>query len=343
LIFKINAGYKSKRATGKMKGSIMNTKITGTGYFLPEYEADNAYLATLVETSDEWIRERTGIQSRHLAGKETTTTMAAEAAKRAIASAGIAPEAIDLILVATISPDMATPSTACQVQAQIGADRAVAFDINAACSGFLYALHTAEAFIRSGIYQNALLIGAETMSKLIDWTDRGTCVLFGDGAGAAVVQACEKGGILGQSLGSNGAKGSVLTCESRPSGNPLQAAKEQAGYLQMDGKEVFTFAVKTVPACIEEALQNAGVEKQEVKYYLLHQANRRIIQSVAKRLKVPEEQFPVNLDYCGNTSAASLPILLAQLAEEGKLVPGDKVVLSGFGGGLTWGACVMEV
>jgi 3-oxoacyl-[acyl-carrier-protein] synthase-3 len=328
---------------GEIKRSKMNTKITGTGYFLPEYEADNDYLATLVETSDEWIRERTGIQSRHLAGRETTTSMAAEAARRAIDSAGIAAEEIELILVATISPDMATPSTACQVQALIGADRAVAFDINAACSGFLYALHTAEAFIRSGLYRNALLIGAETMSKLIDWTDRGTCVLFGDGAGAAVVQVCEKGGILGQSLGSNGSKGGVLTCESRPAGNPLLAAKEKADYLQMDGKEVFTFAIKTVPACVEEALQNAGVEKEDVKYYLLHQANSRIIQSVAKRLKVPEERFPMNLDHCGNTSAASLPILLAQLAEDGKLAPGDKVVLSGFGGGLTWGACVIEL
>ena len=320
----------------------MNTRIIGTGYELPAYEADNDYLATLVDTSDEWIRERTGIRSRHLAKEETTTSLAVGAAKKAIAASGLQPEDIELIIVATISSDTETPSTACRVQAETGAVRAVAFDISAACSGFLYALHIADAFIRGGIYKNALLIGAETLSKLVDWTDRSTCVLFGDGAGAAVVQASEQGGILGQSVGSNGSKWEVLSCMGRANRNPLNQQEQALGYMWMDGKEVFTFAVKTVPACVEEALQNAGVAKDEIKYFVLHQANQRIIQSAARRLRQPEEKFPMNLDTCGNTSAASLPILLAQLDEQGKLERGDKLVLSGFGAGLTWGACALE-
>lgn len=320
----------------------MNARIIGTGYQLPAYAADNDYLATLVETSDEWIAERTGIRTRHLAQEETTTSMASAAAKKALANSGLLAEDIELLIVATISADMETPSTACQVQAEIGASKAVAFDINAACSGFLYALHIADAFIKSGVYKNALLIGAETLSKLVDWTDRGTCILFGDGAGAAVVQASEDGGILSQSVGSNGSKWEVLSCAGRSNGNPLCKGKGTPGYMHMDGQAVFKFAVKTVPACVEDALQKAGVPKEQVKYFLLHQANSRIIQSVAKRLGELEEKFPMNLDQCGNTSAASLPILLAQLDEEGKLQTGDKLVLSGFGAGLTWGACLME-
>lgn len=320
----------------------MNTRIIGTGYQLPAYVADNDYLATLVETSDEWIAERTGIRARHLAKAETTTSMAGDAAKKALAHAGIPAEDIELLIVATISADSETPSTACQVQADIGASNAVAFDINAACSGFLYALHIADAFIKSGVYKNALLIGAETLSKLVDWTDRGTCILFGDGAGAAVVQASEEGGILSQSVGSNGSKWEVLSCPGRSNGNPLCREQASYGYMHMDGQAVFKFAVKTVPACIEDALQKAGLSKEQIDYFILHQANSRIIQSVAKRLGEPEKKFPMNLDQCGNTSAASLPILLAQLDEQGKLHRGDKLALSGFGAGLTWGACLME-
>lgn len=322
----------------------MNTKIIGTGYELPEHKADNDYLATLVDTSDEWIRERTGICSRHLAREETTTSMAAAAADKAVRQSKIAPEEIELLIVATISGDMQTPSTACRVQAQIGASKAVAFDISAACSGFLYALHIADAFIKGGVYQNALVIGAETLSKLVDWADRGTCILFGDGAGAAVLRASEEGGILSQTVKSSGDKWEVLYCEGRQNHNPLcQTPQDKdGGYLMMNGQEVFKFAVKTVPVCVEEALERAGIRGDEIKYFLLHQANSRIIRSVAKRLKQPEEKFPMNLDTCGNTSAASLPILLAQMNEEGKLQKGDKLVLSGFGAGLTWGACVLE-
>lgn len=307
----------------------MNAKIMGTGYELPAFRADNDYLATLVDTSDEWIRERTGICARHLAKEETTTSMAAKAARKALQKAGVDASEVELVIVATITGDTDTPSTACKVQAQIGADHAVAFDMNAACSGFLYGLHVADAFFKSGIYKNALVIGAESLSKIVDWTDRGTCVLFGDGAGAAFLTASEEGGILSQSVGSNGEKWEVLSC---PKG----------GYLQMNGQEVFKFAVRTVPLCVEDALEKAGMKADDVDLFLLHQANVRILQSVAKRLKQPEEKFPMNMNECGNTSAASLPILMAQLDEQGKFHRGNKVVLSGFGAGLTWGACVIE-
>lgn len=320
----------------------MNAKIIGTGWKLPAFQADNEYLSKLVDTSDEWITERTGIRSRHLARDETTASLAEGAAKEALARSGLGASDLDLLIVATITSDTDTPSTACRVQAGLGASKAVAFDINAACSGFLYAVHIAEAFIRSGIYKNVLLVGAETLSRLVDWKDRSTCILFGDGAGAAVLTASEEGGILSQTIASNGAKWSTLSCMGRPNQNPLHPEKAAPGYLTMDGREIFSFAVKTVPVCVEETLKKAGVSKEEVKYFLLHQANQRIIQSVARRLAQPEEKFPMNLDQCGNTSAASLPILLAQLDRQGSLQRGDKLILSGFGAGLTWGACLIE-
>lgn len=320
----------------------MNAKIIGTGWQLPAYEADNEYLSTIVDTSDEWIRERTGIRKRCLVREETTTSLAAEAGRKALASAGMAAEEIDLLIVATISSDMETPSTACRVQAELKAVHAVAFDINAACSGFLYALHTADAFIKSGMCRNALLIGAETLSKLVDWNDRSTCVLFGDGAGAAVVTAAEQGGLAAQVTGCDGSRWEVLSCKGRQNHNPVCQSEAERGFLRMNGQEVFRFAIKTVPLCIEETLKKAELSADEVTYFLLHQANSRIIQSVAKRLKQPEEKFPMNIDQCANTSAASIPILLAQMNEQGRLHPGDRLVLSGFGAGLTWGACVME-
>lgn len=307
----------------------MNARIKGTGYDLPAFRADNHYLAGMVDTSDAWIRERTGIMARHLAKEETTCSMAVRAARKALEAAGVDGAQVELVITATMTGDQDTPSTACRVQAQIGAEKAVAFDIQAACSGFLYGLHLADAFIKSGMYRNALIIGAESMSKVVDWTDRGTCVLFGDGAGAVYVEASSEGGVLAQTLGSDGSKWDVLFC---PKG----------GHLQMNGQEVFKFAVRTVPQCIEETLEKAGLRAEEIQLFLLHQANCRIIQAVAKRLGQPVEKFPMNLEECGNTSAASLPILLAQLAEDGRLHRGDKIVLSGFGAGLTWGACVME-
>lgn len=320
----------------------MNAKIIGTGWELPAYEADNHYLSTIMDTSDEWITERTGIRKRYLAKAETTTSLAAGAAKKALASCGLRAEQIDLLIVATITSDTETPSTACRIQAELGAVHAVAFDVNAACAGFLYALHVADAFIKSGIYKNALLIGAETLSKLLDWTDRSTCVLFGDGAGAAVLTAAEQGGVIAQSVGSDGSRWEALSCMGRVVHNPVCPEQAAPGFLQMNGQEVFKFAIKTVPLCIEEVLRKAELPAEDVTYFLLHQANKRIIQSVAKRLKQPEDRFPMNIDQCANTSAASLPILLAQMNEQGRLHLGDRLLLSGFGAGLTWGACVME-
>ena len=319
----------------------MTARIIGTGSAVPEQIVTNEDLSKIVETSDEWISSRSGIKERRLAKEETTTSLAILAGKRALEHAGIASEEIEVIIVATCTPDYFFPNTACQVQEAIGAKHAVAFDLSAACSGFLFALSTAQAYIKGGIYQKALIIGAETMSKMIDWSDRSTCVLFGDGAGAAVVSA-EETGVLELVQKSDGTGKGVLSCKARETRNLLNHESETKEYLYMEGQPVFKFAVKTVPECVEEVLKKAEVKKEEIRYYILHQANSRIIQSVAKRLKEPEEKFPMNLSLYGNTSAASIPILLDEMNRNGLLNRGDKLVLSGFGAGLTWGAVLLE-
>ena len=274
----------------------MRTRIIGTGSCLPETVVTNDDLSKIMDTSDEWISSRTGIRERRLVKEETTASMSATAAKRAMEDAGISPQEIDLIIVGTITGDCVTPSTACEVQAAIGAERAVAFDINAACSGFMFALHTADAYIQSGIYKTALILGAETLSKIMDWNDRGTCVLFGDGAGAAVVRA-DQTGLLAYDQGSDGKKGQVLLCESRKNNNPLVKNPMDLLYTHMDGQEVYKFAVTAVPASIKKVLDKAGLSVEDIDYFALHQANIRIIQSVAKRLKVSEGKFPTSLDH----------------------------------------------
>ena len=319
----------------------MTARIIGTGSAVPEQIVTNEDLSQIVETSDEWISSRSGIKERRVAKEETTTSLAILAGKRALENAGIASEEIEVIIVATCTPDCFFPNTACQVQDAIGAKHAVAFDLSAACSGFLFALSTAQAYIKGGIYQKALIIGAETMSKMIDWSDRSTCVLFGDGAGAAVVSA-EETGVLELVQKSDGTGKGVLSCKARETRNLLNHESETKEYLYMEGQPVFKFAVKTVPECVEEILEKAEVKKEEIRYYILHQANSRIIQSVAKRLKEPEEKFPMNLSLYGNTSAASIPILLDEMNRNGMLNRGDKLVLSGFGAGLTWGAVLLE-
>lgn len=319
----------------------MTARIIGTGSAVPEQIVTNEDLSKIVETSDEWISSRSGIKERRLAKEETTTSLAILAGKRALENAGIASEEIEVIIVATCTPDYFFPNTACQVQEAIGAKHAVAFDLSAACSGFLFALSTAQAYIKGGIYQKVLIIGAETMSKMIDWSDRSTCVLFGDGAGAAVVSA-EETGVLELVQKSDGTGKGVLSCKARETRNLLNHESETKEYLYMEGQPVFKFAVKTVPECVEEVLKKAEVKKEEIRYYILHQANSRIIQSVAKRLKEPEEKFPMNLSLYGNTSAASIPILLDEMNRNGLLNRGDKLVLSGFGAGLTWGAVLLE-
>ena len=301
----------------------------------------NDDLSKIVETNDEWIRSRTGIRERRIATEDGPSDMAAKAAARAIEQAAILPEEIDLILLATSSPDSCFPNGACEVQAKLGAVNAACYDISAACTGFVFALSTAHAFISAGIYKTALVIGADVLSKLIDWTDRGTCVLFGDGAGAAVVRADETG-ILGLNMHSNGEKGGVLTCGSRSNGNFLLGRKPELGYMTMDGQEVFKFAVKKVPECMNEVLRETGYTTQDIDHFVIHQANFRIIESIAKRLKVDVDKFPANMERYGNTSGASVPILLDELNRKGQLKRGEKMILSGFGAGLTWGAILLE-
>jgi 3-oxoacyl-[acyl-carrier-protein] synthase-3 len=312
----------------------MTIKITGTGSALPEKILTNQELEQMVDTTDEWIRERTGIGARHISTGETVSGLAARACEEALAAAGKQAEDVDLILVATCSPELFLPCCACQVQSAIGAVHAVAFDLNAACAGFLFALQTARAYITAGIYQNALVVGSEVLSKLVDWNDRSTCVLFGDGAGAVFVEGTEQNdsGIITMVQGADGSKGMVLSCASRDAQNC---------FVQMDGREVYKFATRQVPACIREALEQAGLEAADIDLFVLHQANVRIIQSIAKQLGVDQERFPVNLTHVGNTSSAAIPILLDELNKRGIIAKGQKIVLSGFGAGLTYGACVM--
>ena len=327
-------------------------RITGTGSALPGRIVTNKELEQMVETSDEWIRERTGIGERHVSVGETVVTVASEAVGKALEQAGKSAEEIDLILVATCSPEQYLPCCACQVQAAIGAVNALAFDVNAACSGFLFALNTADAYLRTGLAKNALVIGSEVLSKLVDWTDRGSCILFGDGAGAVVVEQCEAAGILGRALHSDGSGGGVLRCEARKLATPFAApvtaeAEETASpedgehSIRMDGQEVYRFATRRVPQCIEEALSDAGLTVADIDLFVLHQANARIIDAVAKRLHADREKFPTNLERVGNLSSASIPVLLDELHRQGRLHRGDRIVLAGFGAGLTIGACVM--
>lgn len=312
----------------------MAVKIIGTGSAYPQNIVTNDDMAKIVDTSDEWIQSRTGIKERRIATKENVSSLSYDAAKIALDSSGKKAEDINLIIVASMSSDQIMPNVASSVQASLGAVNAFCFDLNAACSGFVYALSVANAYIEANMAQNVLVIGAETISGLLDWTDRGTCVLFGDGAGAVVLTKTEKG-ISAFSHGSDGVRGDALTCY-------LNQAESSKNKIRMNGQEVFKFAVKTVPDSILEALKKADCKVEEVDLFLLHQANIRIIQSVSKRLKVDMERFPCNLDRYGNTSAASIPILLDEINKEGRLKPGDKIVLSGFGGGLTFGSALIE-
>lgn len=307
----------------------MNTKIIGTGSAVPSRVLDNAELSTFLDTSDEWIRTRTGIRSRHIAQEgQTASALAAQAAKKAIADAGIAAEQIEAIIVATSTPDYIFPSTANLVQQEIGAERAACFDLSAACTGFLYAMSVADAYIKAGMYKKVLVIGAEVMSQVVDWKDRSVCVVFGDGAGAVV-------------LGEDGSGKSIFRLHSDSgSAQALTLGKENA--VHMNGREIFSFAVRKVPESVKEVLEESETAKEQVKYFILHQANARMIESIAKRLDVPVEKFPMNLETHGNTSAASIPVLLDELNRQNRLIPGDVLILSGFGGGLSWGSALLE-
>ena len=329
----------------------MTIKITGTGSALPEKIVTNFDLEKLVETSDEWIQKRTGIAERRISDGETVSTLAADACRKALEMAGKSAEDVDLILVATCSPELLLPCCACQVQELIGASGAAAVDLNAACSGFLFALNTAYAYLHSGICQNVLVVGSEVLSKLVDWKDRGTCILFGDGAGAAFVEASaedivrsngRRAGLECMVQGSDGAKGMVLSCAERAVNNAFTAVRQtDSPYIHMDGQEVYKFATKQVPACIQEALDKADLAADDVDWFLLHQANVRIIESVAKRLKVDIARFPMNIHRIGNMSSATIPVLLDEQNRSGSIREGDRLVLSGFGAGLTYGASIL--
>ena len=262
----------------------MTVRIAGIGAYVPENQVTNDDLAKIVDTSGEWITSRTGIKTRYISTNEETVDLAAEASRRALEVSGIKPESLDLIIMATSSPDYQYPSGACLVQAKIGAVNAVAFDVSAACAGFIFAMNIVQGFFKSGIYQTALIIGAETLSKMTDWSDRSTCVLFGDGAGAAVLRNAESG-LIDMLMESDGTKGDVLMCRARTLEHFLTGKKPELGFTVMDGQEVFKFAVKRVPECIDTILKRNEIKKEEIKYYVLHQANARIVDAAAKRLK----------------------------------------------------------
>ena len=320
--------------------------IIGIGTYLPEKIVTNKDLESIVETSDEWIVDRTGIRERRIAASDIATSdLASRAAQRALDDAGVTAEEIDLIIVASATPDMFFPSTACLVQANIKATNAAAFDLAAGCSGFVYAMVTGSQFIKTGLYKKVLVIGAETLSKILDWTDRNTCVLFGDGAGAAVLAETSPGyGILASQLGADGAGGDLLKLPAGGSRNPAtdETVSQRLHFIHMSGNEVFKFAVKIMGEAANKTLEAAGLSAADVDCLIPHQANIRIIQSAAKRLKLPMDKVMVNVDKYGNTSAASIPIALEEAVHSGKIKQGDHVVLVGFGAGLTWASAVMK-
>ncbi|MEH2204541.1 MAG: beta-ketoacyl-ACP synthase 3 [Nostoc sp.] len=320
--------------------------ITGSGSAVPATSLHNETLSELVETSDEWIATRTGIRQRRLAlPSESLSVLATAASSQAIAAAGIKPEDLDLILLATSTPDDLFGS-ACQVQAKLGATNAVAFDLTAACSGFVFGLVTAAQYIRTGVYRNVLLIGADILSRWVDWEDRRTCVLFGDGAGAVVLQAAKSDRLLGFALKSDGTQNHYLNLAYAGTSQELltdiNITKGTYQPITMNGKEVYRFAVQKVPEIIDKALFQANISVDQIDWLILHQANQRIIDAVAQRLNIPEHKVISNLAQYGNTSAASIPLALDEAVRQGKIKPNDIVATSGFGAGLTWGAAIFQ-
>lgn len=320
--------------------------IIGTGSFVPDNVVTNVDLEKIVDTSDAWIRERTGIEARRIAPEGMNASdMATEAAKRALEAANLTADDIDCIIVATLTGDMIIPSTACVVQANLGASHAAAFDLGAACSGFVYGLNTAGSYVNTGFFKHVLVIGVEVLSRVVNWKDRGTCVLFGDGAGAAIVSEVENGyGMLGMDMGADGTGGMNLCI---PAGGTAMVAndsriEEGLTYIHMNGAEVYKFAVKTMGRTVLQALERAGLTLDDLDCFIPHQANKRIIDSAAHRLKLSEDKVFVNLPKYGNTSAASVAIALDEAVREGFVKKGDTVAFAGFGAGLTWASLVMK-
>ncbi|MDQ0876479.1 3-oxoacyl-[acyl-carrier-protein] synthase-3 [Paenibacillus sp. V4I3] len=325
--------------------NLIPVGVLGTGKYVPERILTNQELETMVETNDEWIVTRTGIRERRIAAEgQATSDLCYEAALIALTNAGITADQLDLIIVATITPDMAFPSTACILQEKLGAQKAAAFDLSAACSGFVYGLANASNFIATGTYKHALIIGADCLSKITDYTDRNTCILFGDGAGAVVIgEVPEHRGFKSFELGADGTGGPLLKIEGGGSRNPSSQASidQRLHYIYMAGAEVFKFAVRIMGNAADEALRKAGWEKTDIDLLVPHQANMRIIQASLNRLELTDDKCMINLDKYGNMSAASIPVALAEAVEQGRLNEGDRLVLVGFGGGLTWGAAAL--
>lgn len=320
--------------------------ITGSGSATPEVALDNHQLSQMVETSDEWITARTGIRERRIADAQSSVSaIATTAAQGAIAMAGIAPEDLDLILLATSTPDDLF-GTACKIQTLLGATQAVAFDMTAACSGFVFGMVTAAQFIRTGTYKNVLLIGADILSRWVNWSDRGSCILFGDGAGAVVMQANESDRFLGFELRSDGTLNQSLqlayNAQNKEIVNGFTVSHGTYQPITMNGKDIYRFAVQKVPEVIEKALFRSNMGADEVDWLLLHQANQRILDAVAQRLNIPAEKVISNLAHYGNTSAASIPLALDEAVRQGKIQPGDVIASAGFGAGLTWGAAIFQ-
>ncbi len=328
------------------ENKLQGCAITGVGSYVPERILANAELESMVDTTDDWITSRTGLKQRRIAAEdEHTSTLAAHAARKALAQAGLDAADLDLIIVATITPDMPFPATACLVQKELGATKAAAFDLEAACSGFIYALEVGRAFIASGVYQNVIIIGAEKLSSIIDWEDRNTCVLFGDGAGAAVLQRCDGArGVLATRLGSDGNKADILAMPGGGCRQPatVDSVNERIHFLKMEGKEVYKNAVNAMTAAAKEVLETSGLSIEDIQCIIPHQANQRIISAIGSRLGAREDQVFVNLQKYGNTSAASVAVALDEALQTGKIKRGDKILIIAFGAGLTWGATVLE-
>lgn len=329
-----------------MTAKLCNAGILGTGFYVPEKIMTNADLEKIVETSDEWIVERTGIKERRIAeDNQPMSDLALRAAKAALADAGVAAEDLDLIIVATLTSDRIIPSTACMIQNLLGAKHAAAFDLSAACSGFAYAASVAAQFIETGAYKKALVIGAETLSKYINWEDRNTCVLFGDGAGAAVLGQVEDGyGILSFDLGSDGSGGDAIQIPSSGSLMPVskESIDQKLNLIHMNGRDVFKFAVKAMGKTVKNSLAKIDMPQEKIDWLVPHQANIRIIESAAKRLSMPMDKVIVNIHKYGNMSAACIPIALAEAAAAKRFKKGDIIALSGFGAGLTWASCIIR-
>lgn len=319
---------------------MIHSRIIGAGSFLPGAPITNDALAARVDTSDEWIRTRTGIRQRHLAAEgETSSDLALVASRNALAAAGIGPADVDLIIVATSTPDVVFPSTACLLQAKLGAKGGAAFDVQAVCSGFVYALATADSFIKTGLAKTALVVGAEVFSHILDWRDRTTCVLFGDGAGAVVLRADERPGILAATLHADGSHAGILSVPGNVCGGQVIGTP----FLQMDGQAVFKFAVRVLDEVARETVARAGLALDAVDWLIPHQANVRILEATAKRLGFPPEKVVVTVDRHANTSAASVPLAFDEALRDGRIREGQHVLFEGVGGGFTWGAVLARI